>query len=450
MMLRALTCLLVLILAGCAPVRPVQSLQRPLANTEFDRYVLVTLRNPQGPVVPRAGSTVRNYDFATSYAVSPATRANANAIAAAHGLREVTAWPIALLDVHCLVYELPLGVDRNEMIDRLRRDRRIETAQPLQTFSTLTSGSPDPYRRLQRNLDTMDVQGAHTASRGAGVRIAIIDTGIDETHPDLAGRIYRQENVVDERAVSQTHDRHGTAVAGVIAADDDNEVGIVGVAPEAQLHVLRACWPAPEDDSRALCSTLTLAKAIATAIEAHSDIINLSLTGPADPLLTRLVVTGQRRGIYFVGAVATAGRADNFPAGIPGVIGVYASGDQGSDTAVLYAPGHDILTLVPGGRYDFLSGSSLAAASVSGGIALLLARDRSLSAEQTRSILARSTRWVDTEHGPVASVDLCAALAMVVDDPRCSARATDTGKSPTTRPAAAGRVAEGTQANRTP
>lgn len=438
-----------LLVAGCASFRTVPTPQ-PISSTQFDRYVLVTLRNPQAPVVPRAGSTVRNYESAASYSVAPATRANAKAVAAAHGLREITAWPIALLEIHCLIYELPAGVDRNEMLDRLRQDRRVETAQSLQTFSTLTDGSADPYRRLQRNLDTMDVEGAHTSSRGAGVRIAIIDTGIDETHPDLAGRIYRQENLVDDRAISQTHDRHGTAVAGVIAADDHNHEGIVGVAPEAKLHALRACWPAADDDARALCSTLTLAKAIASAIEARTDIINLSLTGPADPLLTRLVQTGLRRGIYFVGAISSAERADSFPAGVSGVIGVDASGDQGKGDTVLYAPGHDILTLVPGGTYDFLSGSSLAAASVSGGIALLLARDRTLRPEQTRSILARSTRWVDTGQGPIASVDLCAALAMVVADHRCSERAMDSGRQRSTLPAVAGKAEKDTQASLIP
>ena len=159
--------------------------------------------------------------------------------------------------------------------------------------------------------------------------------------------------------------------------------------------------------------------------------------------------TGLRRGIYFVGAIASTERADSFPGGVSGVIGVDASGDQGNGDAVLYAPGHDILTLVPGGSYDFLSGSSLAAASISGGIALLLARDRTLRPEQARSILARSTRWIDTGQGPIASVDLCAALAMVVADHRCSQRATDSGQR-STLPAVAGKAEKDTQASLIP
>ena len=102
------------LLAGCASFRSAPPLQ-PIATTQFDRYVVVTLRNPQGPVVPRAGSTVPNYEPGGTYSLSPATRATAKAVADAHGLREVTSWPIALLEVHCLVYEVPAGVDRKEI-----------------------------------------------------------------------------------------------------------------------------------------------------------------------------------------------------------------------------------------------------------------------------------------------------------------------------------------------
>ena len=79
----------------------------------------------------------------------------------------------------------------------------------------------------------------------------------------------------------------------------------------------------------------------------------------------------------------------------------------------------EVLTLVPNGRYDFLSGSSLAAASVSGGIALLLSRDRNLRADNARELLARSSRKVATAQGEAASVNLCAALAALIHQPAC-------------------------------
>jgi subtilisin family serine protease len=338
-------------------------------------------------------------------------------------LREIAAWPIGLLGVHCIVYELPLGADRNATIDRLRRDSRVESAQPYQSFTTLTGDSDpaaaanDPYRPLQRNLDMMDVAGAHAWSRGEGVRVAVIDTGVDASHPDLAGRVIKQENFVDGSA--NNRDRHGTAVAGIIAAVENNRQGIVGVAPAARVHAMRACWPAPRDEAHAVCSTLTLAKALAAAVEARVDIVNLSLTGPADPLLTRLVEVGLRRGVVFVGATPRNSDGNVFPTGISGVIGVDSAGAKASADSVLFAPASEVLTLVPNGRYDFLSGSSLAAASVSGGIALLLSRDRNLRADHARELLARSSRMVTTAQGEAASVNLCAAMAALIQQPAC-------------------------------
>ena len=409
------------LLAGCAMSGSAPA--EPRNESDPTRYVVVTLRNDAVPSIPRAGSTVRGYEPQPSYALAPATRASAKAVATAHGLREVAAWPIGLLGIHCVVFELPAGADRNAALERLRRDSRVETAQPYQSFATLTTDSSalsasDPYRPLQRNLDMMDVAGAHLWSRGEGVRVAVIDTGIDAGHPDLAGRVVKQENFVDSSKIN-ARDRHGTAVAGVIAAVENNSQGIVGVAPAARLYAMRACWPASGDDSRAVCSTLTLAKALAAAIEARIEIVNLSLTGPSDPLLTRLIEAGLRRGVVFVGATPPNSDGNVFPTGIPGVIGVDAAGAKASADSVLFAPGSEVLTLVPDGRYDFLSGSSLAAASVSGGIALLLARDRSLRADNARDLLARSSRKVSTSQGEAASVNLCVAMAALMHQPAC-------------------------------
>jgi hypothetical protein len=391
-----------------------------LNDVDVERYIVVTLRNDAAPSIPRAGSTVRGYEPPPSYSLAPATRASARAVAAAHGLREVAAWPIGLLGIHCIVYQLPPGADRAAALGRLRRDTRVESAQPYQSFSTLTGNATaattdDPYRPLQRNLDIMDVEGAHVWSRGEGVRVAIVDTGIDAGHPDLAGRVAKQENFVD--GGKNERDRHGTAVAGVIAAVENNSQGIVGIAPAARLYSMRACWPAPHDDAHAVCSTLTLAKALAAAIEARMDIVNLSLTGPSDPLLTRLVDVGLRRGVVFVGATPPNGGGNAFPTGIPGVISVDAAGANSSADSVLFAPASEVLTLVPDGRYDFLSGSSLAAASVSGGIALLLARDRNLRADTVRDLLARSSRKSAPQGA--ASVNLCAAMAALMHQPEC-------------------------------
>ena len=107
-----------------------------------------------------------------------------------------------------------------------------------------TCGSPfdDPYARLQSNVNALDVAEAHNFSRGAGIRVAIIDTGVDTEHPDLAGRTQVTRNYIDDDAVEFRNDRHGTQVAGLIAAAANNGIGIVGVAPDVKLMAYKACW----------------------------------------------------------------------------------------------------------------------------------------------------------------------------------------------------------------
>src|ERR1035438_2109430 len=94
-----------------------------------------------------------------------------------------------------------------------------------------------------------------------------------------------------------------TAVAGVIAAIPDNGIGIVGIAPDVRLFVFKACWRSAPTGAKATCNSFTLAQALAAAIEERVDIINLSLAGPSDPLLTRLVGRAAAAGIIGRGAV---------------------------------------------------------------------------------------------------------------------------------------------------
>jgi subtilisin family serine protease len=427
---------LTLAMSGCAaePPRSTPAVAANLASAAPDpeRLVIVTVRNQPGPSVPRAGSTPREYDSRGAYSVSPAARATARAIAAKHKLREVSSWPILTLGVHCLVFEVPEGTSRGALLETLRDDQRVESAQPLQTFDTLSSsrsGYNDPYQRLQANLETLGVPQAHEWSRGEGINIAVIDTAVDAAHPDLLGRVSKQQSFLDPSAAASGNlldrVRHGTAVAGVIAAVADNQQGIVGIAPAAHLYALNACWPGAEA-GRSLCNTFTLAKALAAAIEARADIINLSLAGPVDGLLTRLVKQALQRGIIVVGAAAAV-PGEYFPASIDGVISVSnataaaAQIVREGSSVPLQAPGTDVLTLVPAGLYDFQSGSSLATASVSGGIALLLARNQKLRADEIHRLLAASSQVLATSAGSLYSINLCSALATLLQQPGCEA-----------------------------
>ena len=180
------------------------------------------------------------------------------------------------------------------------------------------SGTDDPYARLQSNVSALDVVEAHNFSRGAGIRVAIIDTGVDTHHPDLAGRTFVTRNFIDNDDVAFRSDRHGTQVAGLIAAASDNGIGIVGVAPDVKLLAYKACWQASANTA-GRCNSFTIAQALADALAAKAQVINLSLVGPSDPLLEALIARAIELGVIVVGAVvgrsapwlsgASAGRA---------------------------------------------------------------------------------------------------------------------------------------------
>ena len=261
----------------------------------------------------------------------------------------------------CALHRLPHPGDRfarrTVCIDS-RRTPRVELAQPLQSFATSaatqsTAAYNDPYLGLQRGLWEMSVVAAHNWSRGAGATVAIIDTGLDTSHPDLAGRVRLTRNFVDHDRTQFEHDRHGTQVAGVIAAVGDNGQGIVGVAPQVQLLAFKACWEARPDAPSAICNSFTLALAMQAAIDAHVDVVNLSLVGPADKLLAALIEKAIEHGTIVVGAVPPSGRMDGFPAGVAGVLGVDMAEREGQANGALRAPGLEILTLTPQGHYDF-------------------------------------------------------------------------------------------------
>jgi subtilisin family serine protease len=398
------------------------------AASKFDtghQFVVVTFANDPYRPPARAGSTGRRYTGG-SYGLAQGARSNAQRVAATYSLRQVASWPIKELAVHCVVYEIPDARSITEVLATLTRDPRITLAQPLQEFHTLTSETApgtynDPLYSLQTNLAALDIPAAHQRAQGAGIKVALIDTGVDSTHPDLRERISGTRSFVTTdfltpaaaapKPAAAASYRHGTAMAGLIAAVANNKVGIVGIAPLARIEVFEACWQLKPNTDAAACNTFTLAKALAAALEARIPLINLSIAGPADPLLSALVQSGLKRGVIFVGSAADV--ADAFPTNIHGVIGVANSdapdqhnpGDQGE--ATLAAPATHVMTLRPDAQYDFESGTSVAAAELTGVVALLLSANNHLTADSIVSLL-KSTA------GPAmqsASIDVNAALA---------------------------------------
>ncbi len=436
--------LLGVLLAGCATpgMRDLAVHLPPGARAAPDRYVVVTVRNAAQSMGLRAAGTARGYDGSAGYTMSPAARASARSIAADYSLLPAASWPIVVLGVHCVVYQLPPAANRDRLLERLAADLRVESAQPLASFATQSTPATynDPYAWLQRNLGQMAVAEAQQWTRGRGTRVAIIDTGVDLRHPDLRGQIAEVRNFVDGDAQAFAADMHGTGVAGVIGALANNRIGIAGIAPDVTLLAYKACWQQPGADGRAVCNSFTLAQALVAAIDGRVDLVNLSLAGPSDPLLARLVLRGLQRGIVFVAAAPPAGARSGFPGDVDGVVMVDSPGRLDGEAAAIVAPGNDVLTLVPGGRYDFASGSSLAAAQASGVVALLLASGKHVTPAELSRVLARTSRRVATPSGTFNAINACRALVALRRQGHCEN--TDADPSPGLAAAPEARVSE--------
>jgi major intracellular serine protease len=355
-------------------------------------------------------------------------------LAQMYRLRTVFSWTMSSLGEQCVVFEFARGRSVQEVLRRLDSDPRVGTVQTVATFDVLADQSTaynDPYARLQHSVQTLHLEQAHHWSTGRGIKIAVIDTGVDLDHPDLRGRIVKAQSFVDRGEQTFTSDIHGTAVAGVIAAAADNQVGIVGVAPQAELFALKACWQTAPGKREAVCDSYTLAKAIDFAVVQGAQVLNFSLGGPRDPLLARLLGNALSRGIAVV-AADPGDAAHGFPASLPGVIGVLGIDDLRGDprggnpvrppaaSEEMGAPAVDILTTVPHGSYDFFTGSSFAAAQVSGVVALLLQREPKMTPSQLAALLRKTAHPVEEPSGAdPLQVDACAALASALGTGAC-------------------------------
>jgi subtilisin family serine protease len=365
------------------------------------RDIVLAVANPLEPTATHAGSNMLDYAPSRYYGAGQRAASVLAALKQSYGMREVAGWPIKALDLYCVVLETPPGMTREALLATLAKDDRVRLAQPLQDYSVYADNAQpphpynDPYTNLQRGFVETDAALAHDTSQGSGVHIAVVDTGVDTTHPDLKGSIGETHNLVDDDASAFNHDGHGTEVAGIIAAVGDNHQGMVGMAPKSELSIYKACWYPKTPNAGAACNSFTLAKALAAIIDTDTRIVNLSLGGPADPLLNMLLAQMLSQGRIVIAAMPPDGYVGGFPDNAPGVIVVRVSGTSTAPAGIVSAPGSDILTTQPGGGYNFISGSSMAAAHVSGITALLLSLSPKLDAGTVHDLLLRSSKVSD-------------------------------------------------------
>jgi len=320
-------------------------------------------------------------------------------LARRHRLAHVESQNIGLLGTTFHRWRITDRRSVSDVIHALETEAGVSRAQPnyRYTLQQLQPAAASEAESLQYALAKLRVPQAHDVSTGDNVLVAVIDTSIDTAHPEIAGLVAGSFDATNATATSPH--RHGTAMAGAIVA----HARLKGVAPTARILAIHAF-----DASRAGAdgTTLTILRSIDWAVAHGARVINMSFAGPNDPGLARGLAAARQKGVVLVAAAGNAGPKSPplFPAADPNVIAVTATNaddkllgaaNRGRHIAVA-APGVDIVGPAPGGNYQLSTGTSVAAAHVSGVVALLLARKPDLTPEAVRRILLSSA----TDLGP--------------------------------------------------
>jgi len=274
------------------------------------------------------------------------------------------------------------------VVRALENDATVLSAQPnylfaLQDDSAAAKHEGDPAQYI---LAKMHLPEAHALAKGGRVLVAVIDSGVDVTHPDLAGDI---AGTFDALGSGLKAHSHGTAIAGAIAAHGR----LMGAAPSAQILAIRAFSGEGADEG----TTFAIMSGLNWAVTHGARIVNMSFAGPQDPGIARSLVAAHDKGVVLVAAAGNKGVKSPplYPAADPNVIAVTAtdSDDQlpafanrGPYIAVA-APGVDLMLLAPNAALQLSSGTSFSAAYVSGTAALMLERKPDLGPDTVRQAL---------------------------------------------------------------
>jgi len=400
---RLLTVALLAVAAGS--IAPVAA---GVPSASADREILVMIR-----IAPDHFRPSNSYSGGYGDELGRSARERiARRVARKYSLTLVDNWPMPMLGVDCFVMLVSDTRATGAAAEQVSHDSEVSWAEPVQQYTSRADAPNDPLYAAEPAATQWHLADLHRIASGRGTRVAVVDSGIDANHPDLAGQVIINRNFVSGRPL--VPEKHGTEVAGIIAAKGNNRLGIEGVAPGARLLGLRACVQARNSTE---CDTLSLAKALYYAIQNKSDVINLSLSGPDARLLREILKIAHARGAEVVAAFDPNLPRGGFPASLPDVIAVSNAPITGSSGIVYVAPGRGVPTTEPGGRWSLVNGSSFAAAHVSGLVALIREHQRSAP-------LALVSQRLDGE------IDACATLVRAVggcDCPCGSARTSSRG-----------------------
>lgn len=287
--------------------------------------------------------------------------------------------------------------------------------------ATAARGNAAVRRMLppQYVVDKLRLSEARKFAQGRNIRVGLIDSGVDMEHPEIRGSVLGYLDAIDGLA---TPHAHGTSMATAIVAHGE----LQGIAPAALLIVARA-FGGPQAAS-ANGKSFQILTALEWIVQQRAKVVNLSFAGPQDRLLSKALAGAKERGVITVAAAGNGGArsAPLYPGADPSVIAVtatdaedkvFSDANRGAYVAIA-APGVDVLTAEPGGRYAFTSGTSIAAAHVTALVALLLEKQPELDTDSARRVLAESatdlgSRGRDPVYG-AGRIDQPTALARVL------------------------------------
>lgn len=322
---------------------------------------------------------------------------------------------------------------------------------------TLVPAAPahaDGIRAQQWALEAMHTAEAWQTTKGAGVTVAVLDTGVEADHPDLAGNVLPGKDLVRFGAEpgDRAWARHGTAMAGIIAGHGHgpgNADGVLGIAPEAKILPVRVILE-DGDPSRAKARSTrgnALAEGIRWAADHGADVINLSLgddsaSAHPEPTEDQAIQYALKKGVVVVASAGNGGEKGDrisYPAAYPGVIAATAVDRAGTRAsfstrrwyATVSAPGVDVVIADPDHKYYEGWGTSAAAAFVSGAAALVKAAHPGLTPAQIKTLLEDTAR-----NAPVGGRDDSRGFGFV--DPAAAIRAAARLKPEGLRPASYG------------
>lgn len=354
--------------------------------------------------------------------------------------------------------------DTKKLIQKLNSKKfrngkfEIEAVYPNHIYHTTEEYSgitSDPFNYQQLSFKQVKPDKLWQYTKGKGVVVAVIDTGVDYNHEDLKNNIWANEDEIANNGIDDDNNgyvddirgwdfvdkagsscngyedcdkedndpmdinSHGTHVSGIIAANQNNNIGISGFAPEAKIMALRAGY---STGASASLKTSDIIEAITYAIDNDADVINMSFAGSSLDVLDDILQLADNLGIVLVAAAGnSATSTPTYPAALKQVIAVGSimSNDAKSsfsnygDWVDIVAPGTWILSTVPGNRYDNKSGTSMAAPCVAAIAALLKAKNKlhGITTKEVKELLFDSayTTTFNTYPGSATTINAVSA-----------------------------------------